>query len=109
MIDQRSLAMAKIIAKRVRENPSLLDVARGTLERWLASCSPNSRSTLLEWKAALEGGGREKDLAFVSAMLRHEYIDAQVVRARLGMIIDRGKGIASRGPLPADPPLRRGH
>ena len=56
VIDQRSLAMARIIAKRVSENPKLLDVARMNLDRWLTSSSPNSQSTLLEWKTILQSG-----------------------------------------------------
>ena len=48
--------MARIIAKRVSENPKLLDVARMNLDRWLTSSSPNSQSTLLEWKTILQNG-----------------------------------------------------
>lgn len=59
IIDQRSLAMARIIARRLRHNPALLHVAHETLDRWLANCSPNNRSTLLEWKAVLDSGLEE--------------------------------------------------
>lgn len=56
VIDQRSLAMAAIIARRIRENPSLLDVARETLGRWLVKCDTNSRPALLEWMSILDQG-----------------------------------------------------
>ncbi len=56
VIDQRSLAMAKIIANRILENPGLLNAAKKNLDRWLVTCAPNSRATLMEWKAILESG-----------------------------------------------------
>jgi hypothetical protein len=55
-IDRRSLAMATVIANRLRENPGLLAVARGNLDRWLSTCSPNCRAALLEWKTILQNG-----------------------------------------------------
>jgi len=48
--------MATIVARRIRENPWLLDIARQTLGRWLEKCDPNSRPGLLEWKAILDQG-----------------------------------------------------
>lgn len=48
--------MAKLIAARIRENPGLISVARDNLERWLATCSPNTRGTLLEWQTILQTG-----------------------------------------------------
>jgi hypothetical protein len=56
VIDQRSLAMAAIIARRIRENPRLLEVADENLDRWLAICAPNSRPALMEWKGILKRG-----------------------------------------------------
>ena len=55
-IDQRSFAMAEIIAGRITENPRLLEIANENLDRWLAKCAPNSRPVLLEWKSILECG-----------------------------------------------------
>jgi hypothetical protein len=56
VIDQRSLAMAKIIARRLRANPQLIDAALANLNRWLNSCSPNTRPALLEWKEIINAG-----------------------------------------------------
>jgi hypothetical protein len=55
-IDERSLAFGRLIADRVRSDPALLATARATVARWLTTCSPRSRSTLLEWDHALAGG-----------------------------------------------------
>jgi hypothetical protein len=74
-IDQRSLAMAKIIAARITENPDLLDLANENLDRWLAECAPNSRPALLEWKSILESG-----VAAAVSTLRAE--DERSVRLR---------------------------
>jgi len=56
VIDQRSHAMAEIIAARIAANPALLRVANENLDRWLARCAPNSRAVLLEWKSIIESG-----------------------------------------------------
>jgi len=56
VIDQRSFAMATIIARRVRANPPLLEKARENLARWLTTCSPNSRPALMEWMDILQSG-----------------------------------------------------
>ena len=56
IIDQRSLAMAEIIARRIAENPQLLDLAMENLDRWLTTCSAGSRPALLEWKKVLKSG-----------------------------------------------------
>lgn len=56
VIDRRSLAMAEVIARRISENPRLLDVARANLKRWLATCSPGSKPALLEWEEILQDG-----------------------------------------------------
>jgi hypothetical protein len=56
LIDQRSRAMGQIIARRLRANPKLIDIAMGNLDRWLTTCAPNSYSTLMEWKSVLASG-----------------------------------------------------
>ncbi len=53
-IDDRSLAFGRAIAARLVADGSLLERAGATLARWLESCSPQARPTLLEWKSALE-------------------------------------------------------
>ena len=55
LIDERSLAFGRAIAARLKDHPEFIARAQATVDRWLKSCSPNSRSTLLEWRAALEG------------------------------------------------------
>ncbi len=55
-IDQRSLKMAQMIARRIEEEPALLEEARNNLERWLRTCSPDVRPPLLEWQRILEQG-----------------------------------------------------
>jgi hypothetical protein len=54
-IDERSLAFGRAIAARLAERPELIDRARATLVRWLATCSPGARPALEEWLAVLDG------------------------------------------------------
>jgi hypothetical protein len=35
-IEERSLALHRAVARRIRENPALLDIARENLERWIS-------------------------------------------------------------------------
>lgn len=65
LIDQRSLKMAAIIARRLEENPELLRVAQTNLERWLRICSPQNVQVLTEWQEILNAG-----LPKVTAVLR---------------------------------------
>lgn len=74
-IDQRSLAFGRAIAARVAADPRLIDRARATVRRWLATASPASRGTLDEWLAALDG-----DADGVIALLTGE--DERAVRLR---------------------------
>jgi len=55
MIDRRSLAFGRAIAARIAVDPAAVTRARMTLSRWMATCAPASRSTLLEWQAVLDG------------------------------------------------------
>jgi hypothetical protein len=55
LIDQRSLAFGRAIASRIVADPVAIQRARATLARWMITCSPGVRATLLEWEAALEG------------------------------------------------------
>ena len=52
-IDARSLAMDQAIAEKLRAEPSLLDRARRTLNRWLEQRQPTAPSVLLEWREIL--------------------------------------------------------
>jgi hypothetical protein len=55
LIDERSLAFCRLIARKLDANPALVDTARANVKRWLATCSPGVRPALLEWQAALDG------------------------------------------------------
>ncbi len=56
VIDQRSLAFGRMIAAKLQDNPALIEHARRNLEKWLKTCSPGVRSTLLEWNEVLNSG-----------------------------------------------------
>ena len=56
VLDQRALAMDRLVAAKVRANPALVDRAREIPERWLVSASPRARPALLEWLGLLDGG-----------------------------------------------------
>ena len=50
-IDERSLALHRAVAQRLKENPTLLEIARNNLERW---CQEGGmRSYWTEWKNIL--------------------------------------------------------
>jgi hypothetical protein len=50
-IDQRSLALHEAVAARLEADPTLLDVARANLQRWLVT---TPRPALLEWQQLLD-------------------------------------------------------
>ena len=55
VIDQRSLALDEVVIRHLRENPSLVNVAKSALKHWLATCSDNVRPDLLKWQIRLDG------------------------------------------------------
>jgi hypothetical protein len=55
-IDQRSLAMHRIVADKVRRDAQLLDKARATLKRWHQTVSPRTFVYLDEWQRLLDQG-----------------------------------------------------
>ena len=55
LIDRRSRALGRAVARRVAADPSLAARARATLDRWRATASPRSRPALDEWADALDG------------------------------------------------------
>ena len=59
LIDERSLAFGRAIAARLAQRPELIERARATLVRWLATCSPGARPALEEWLAVLDGPADE--------------------------------------------------
>lgn len=55
-LDQRSLALHKLIAQKIRRNPSLFAICGQTLERWELSVSPSSQPYVSEWRRLFEQG-----------------------------------------------------
>jgi hypothetical protein len=53
-VDERSLAMHRLVAEKVRGDPALLEKARENLRRWQKTESSPSR-TLAEWEHILSG------------------------------------------------------
>jgi hypothetical protein len=52
-IEERSIVLHRVIAKRISENPALLDVARQNLRRWIRK--GGERPYWNEWKKLIEG------------------------------------------------------
>jgi hypothetical protein len=52
-IDERSLALDRLIEEKLRAQPVLLERARATLERWIAQRQPTVPAALLEWREVL--------------------------------------------------------
>jgi len=55
LIDERSLAFDRLVARKLRMNPDLVKKAQANLRRWLVTCSASVRPVLLEWQSLLEG------------------------------------------------------
>jgi hypothetical protein len=55
-IDQRSLALHKLVADKVRADDRLLGQARDTLTRWYKVASPRSFTYLDEWRRLFDLG-----------------------------------------------------
>ena len=55
-LDARSLALGQLIARRLRERPGRLEVARAVLARWQRIGAPNVQAALAEWQAILAAG-----------------------------------------------------
>lgn len=55
LIDERSLAFDRLITTKLRSEPALVEKARSNLARWLKTCSPGARPTLLEWQRLIDG------------------------------------------------------
>jgi len=53
-LDERSLALHEVVAKKLSHNPHLLDVAKENLRRWQAATTSSSPA-LSEWEAILAG------------------------------------------------------
>ena len=55
LIDERSLAFDRLIAEKLRSDPTRVEKARSNLARWLETCSAAARPDLLEWQRWLSG------------------------------------------------------
>ena len=56
IIDARSLALGRLVARRLQERPELIGVAQKNLARWFQTCAPNVKATLAEWLSIIDGG-----------------------------------------------------
>lgn len=63
LIDERSLAMHRLIAAKLRANPALAEQARANIARWLETCPRSARAALLEWQRLLLAAPGEELLA----------------------------------------------
>jgi len=66
-IDQRSLALDKAIALKLRVEPDLLQRAKDNLQRWIQQRQPGVPEALLEWKEILDTWPFEKILDFLTS------------------------------------------
>jgi hypothetical protein len=66
-IDERSLALDRAIAQRLRARPSLLQRATSTLDRWIQQRRPSIPPVLLEWREILDHWPLEKILELLTS------------------------------------------
>lgn len=52
-IDERSLHFGRLIADRLRDDPSLINAARENTRRWTVTASPGALPVLQEWTMVL--------------------------------------------------------
>lgn len=71
LLDARSLALGELTARRLRERPELMDVARRILIRWQGMCAANVQPVLREWQAILDAGLEETVRTLTSREERH--------------------------------------
>ena len=55
-IDQRSLAMHRLVAERVAQDPRLFEKAQATLARWRGSVCVSSQPYLDVWESLMKQG-----------------------------------------------------
>jgi hypothetical protein len=66
-IDERSLALDRQVAAKLRNDPSLLGRARTTLDRWLAQRPSAVPSVLREWQEILSRWPLEQILELLAS------------------------------------------
>lgn len=55
-IDARSLALHRVVAQKLRRDPTFLRIAKANLARWRTGATPNDLQYLTEWERLLEAG-----------------------------------------------------
>ena len=55
-IDERTLAMHRLVVEKIRQDPDLFDKAQATLARWRQVVSINSQPYLHEWESLMNQG-----------------------------------------------------
>ncbi|MBC7700275.1 hypothetical protein, partial [Aquabacterium sp.] len=55
-LDDRSLALHRLIADKIRRDPALFDKARATLAHWRQRVSIRTQPCLAEWAALMDQG-----------------------------------------------------
>lgn len=52
--DYLSLRLHREAVKLLRSNPELIATVQATLDRWMVTCSPNSRILLVAWQEIID-------------------------------------------------------
>ncbi len=55
-IDARSLALHRLVAEKIRRDPTLLGIATANVARWQTTATPDDRYYVDEWDRLLQGG-----------------------------------------------------
>lgn len=55
-IDARSLAMHRLVAAKIRRDPSLFEKARANLARWRVTACPSTLPYFVEWQRLMDVG-----------------------------------------------------
>lgn len=55
-LDERSLAMHRMVADKIRRDPALFEQARATLGRWRSIVSSSTQPYLIDWERAMDAG-----------------------------------------------------
>jgi hypothetical protein len=71
LLDARSLALGELTARRLRERPELMAVARRILKRWQGMCAANVQPVLREWETILDAGIEETVATLTGSEERH--------------------------------------
>jgi hypothetical protein len=69
VLDDRSLAMDRVIADKIRANPKLVQIALANIERWLSNpdYSESNQQAVLEWKRIIENSSLDALLTLLES------------------------------------------